>query len=204
VSEQAAPTAQDYYDRVVAAADGERRLGLPDQSGWDIFPFEQDSLRVKPLGDLTLPEPPRAGEGGSECPRCSDPEKNVVWGNERWVLVAFGPQRLPFATMLMPREHLDFGDLSDGMAAELGMLTVRITRAVEALDAIGRVHLYKIGDGGSHLHAFLLARPAGILQLRGSCLTLWEEMLPVVPEEDAAAVLAVAVEALADLGEPRL
>ena len=38
----------------------------------------------------------------------------------------------------------------------------------------------------------------------GSCLTLWEEMLPVVPPEDVAAVLAVAVEALADLGEPRI
>ena len=71
-----------------------------------------------------------------------------MWGNERWVLTTFGEPRLPFAVMLMPREHLDFGDLSDGMAAELGMLAVRITRAVEALDAIGRVHLYKIGDGG--------------------------------------------------------
>ncbi len=198
------PTAQDFYDRAVAAADPERRLGVPDQRGWAIFPFEQERLRVKPLDELTLPEPPRTGEGGSECWRCTNPDKDVVWENERWVLTAFGPQRLPFATMLMPREHLDFGDLSDGMAAELGMLAVRITRAVEALDAIGRVHLYKIGDGGSHLHAFLLARPAGMLQLRGSCLTLWEEMLPVVPPDDVAAVLAVAVDALAELGEPRV
>jgi diadenosine tetraphosphate (Ap4A) HIT family hydrolase len=196
-------TPQEFYQRAVAAADAERRLPVPDQSGWDIFPFEQESLRVKPLGQLTLPEPPRGGEGGNECSRCSNPDKDVVWGNERWVLVPFGPQRLPFAVMLMPREHLDFGDLSDGMAAELGMLAVRITRAVEALDSIGRVHLYKIGDGGAHLHAFLLARPAGMLQLRGSCLTLWEEMLPVVPPEDVAAVLAVAVDALADLGEPQ-
>ena len=83
--------------------------------------------------------------------------------------------------MLMPRDHLDLGDLSDGMAAELGVLAVRVTRAVEALDAIGRVHLYKFGDGGAHLHAFLLGRPAGLLQLRGSNLALWEEMLPVLP-----------------------
>ena len=70
------------------------------------------------------------------------------------------------------------------MAAELGVLAVRMTRAVEALDAVGRVHLYKFGDGGAHLHAFLLGRPAGMLQLRGSCLTLWDEMLPEVPAEE--------------------
>ena len=204
MSERAVPTAQDFYDRAVAAADAERRLPVPDQAGWDIFPFEHESLRVKALGPLTLPEPPRGGEGGSECWRCTNPDKDVVWENERWVLTAFGTTRLPFAVMLMPREHLDFGDLSDGMAAELGMLSVRIVRAVEALDGIGRVHLYKIGDGGAHLHAFLMARPAGMLQLRGSCLTLWEEMLPELPADDAAAILAVAVDALAELGEPRV
>ena len=204
MSERAEPTAQEFYDRAVAAAAAEGRLPLPDQAGWDIFPFEQDSLRVKPLEPLTLPEPARAGEGGSECWRCANPDRDVVWGNERWVLTSFGPSRLPFAAMLMPREHLDLGDLSDGMAAELGMLSVRVVRAVEALDAIGRVHLYKFGDGGAHLHAFLLGRPAGMLQLRGSCLTLWEEMLPVIPPEDAAAIIAVAVEALAELGEPRV
>jgi hypothetical protein len=106
--------------------------------------------------------------------------------------------------MLMPRKHLDLGDLDDAMAAELGVLSVRMVRAVEALEAVGRVHLYKFGDGGAHLHAFLLGRPAGMLQLRGSCLTLWEEMLPLQPSEDRAAVLAVAVDALADLGESRL
>ena len=47
-------------------------------------------------------------------------------------LAAASPEtRLPFAAMLMPREHLDLGDLSDGMAAELGVLTVRVVRAVE-------------------------------------------------------------------------
>lgn len=161
-------TAQQFYERAVAAADGEGRLPLPAQSMWEIFPFEPESLRVKPLDPLTLPEPPRNGEGGDGC----------------W------------------REHLDLGDLDDDMAAELGVLAVRVVRAVEALDSIGRVHLNKFGDGGAHLHAFLLGRPAGVLQLRGSNLALWEEMFPVVPEDAAAAVVAVAVGALADLGEP--
>jgi hypothetical protein len=88
------------------------------------------------------------------------------------------------------------------MAAELGVLSVRVACAVEALDPIGRVHVNQFGDGGAHLHLRLLARPADLLQLRGSNLDLWEEMLPVVPDEEAAAVMAVAVDAFADLGTP--
>lgn len=195
-------TAQQFYERAVAAADGEGRLPLPTQSMWEIFPFEPESLRVKPLDPLTLPEPPRNGEGGDGCWRCEHPLDGAAWANERWTLTPFREARLPFAAMLMPREHLDLGDLDDDMAAELGVLAVRVVRAVEALDSIGRVHLNKFGDGGAHLHAFLLGRPAGVLQLRGSNLALWEEMFPVVPEDVAAAVVAVAVGALADLGEP--
>jgi hypothetical protein len=198
------PTPQDFHDRAVAAADAEGRLPLPEQAMWEIFPFEPGSLRVKPLDPLTLPEPPRNGEGGADCWRCTNPERDVVWANERWVLTPFEQSRLPFGVMLMPRKHLDLGDLDDAMAAELGVLSVRMVRAVEALEAVGRVHLYKFGDGGAHLHAFLLGRPAGMLQLRGSCLTLWEEMLPLQPAEDRTAVLAVAVDALVDLGESRL
>jgi diadenosine tetraphosphate (Ap4A) HIT family hydrolase len=198
------PSPQDFHDRAVAAADAEGRLPLPEQAMWEIFPFEPDSLRVKPLDPLTLPEPPRNGEGGAGCWRCTYPDESVVWANERWTLMPFDRPRLPFAAMLMPRAHLDLGDLDDAMAAELGVLAVRVVRAVEALDAIGRVHLNKFGDGGAHLHAFLLGRPAGLLQLRGSNLALWEEMFPVVPHADAAAVVAVAVDALADLGESRL
>jgi diadenosine tetraphosphate (Ap4A) HIT family hydrolase len=194
------PTPQDFHARAVAHADADGRLPVPEQSMWDIFPFEPDSLRVKPLEPLTLPEPPRNGEAGRQCWRCEHPDDGSAWSNERWSLVPMQQPRLPFAAMVMPREHLDLGDLDDAMAAELGVIAARVARAVESLDAVGRVHLYKFGDGGAHLHAFLFGRPAGVLQLRGSCLTLWEEMLPSVPDEEAAAVLQVAVAALADLG----
>jgi len=204
VGRVAVPTPQQFHDRVLAQADPQRRLQVPEQAWWEIFPFEPDSLVVKPLDPLTLPEPPRAGEGGVGCARCADPDADAVWANERWTLVAFGEPRLPLSVMVMPREHLDFGDLGDPMAAELGVISARVARAVEALDGIGRMHVYKIGDGGAHLHQFLLARPAGMLQLRGSCLTLWEEMLPVVPPDESAAVLRVAVGALEDLGKGRL
>ena len=198
------PTPEQFHERAVAHADDTGRLSVPEQAWWEIFPFEPESLVVKPLDPLTLPEPPRAGEGGVDCARCADPEADVVWVNDRWMVVAFGESRLPLSVMVMPREHLDFGDLDDAMAGELGVISARVARAVEALDSIGRLHVYKIGDGGAHLHQFLLARPAGLLQLRGSCLTLWEEMLPVVPPEESAAVLRVAVGALDDLGESRL
>lgn len=197
------PTPQQFHDRALAHADDERRLPLPDQSMWEIFPFEPDSLTVKPLDPLTLPEPPREGEGGTGCWRCAHPDEGVVWSNQRWLLVRFEQSRLPLAVMLMPREHLDLGDLDDTMAAELGVLTVRMVRAVEALELVGRAHVYKFGDGGAHLHAFVIARPAGMLQLRGSCLTIWDEMLPEVPADETAAVLEVAVRALDGLGESR-
>jgi len=45
------------------------------------------------------------------------------------------------------------------------------------------VHVNKWGDGGAHLHVVVIARPEGLLQLRGSELALWEEMLPRYPQD---------------------
>lgn len=197
-------TPQDFYAHVRAAADSKGRLPVPEQAMWEIFPFEPDSLQVKPLDGLELPEPPRGGEGDRPCWRCERPDEDVAWSNERWLMVGFGdPTGLPFAAMLMPREHLDLGDLDDETAAELGVIAARVTRAVEALPQIGRVHVNKFGDGGAHLHVFLAGRPAGMAQLRGSNLWLWEEMLPRTPAELAAETLRVAAEALFDLGGVR-
>ncbi|MDQ1712684.1 MAG: hypothetical protein QOE45_2134 [Frankiaceae bacterium] len=191
-------TPEEFYARAVAHADGERRLPMPAQSMWEIFPFELDGLRTKPLDPPVLPEPPRNGEGGTPCRACDHLDEGVAWSDERWVLTGFGePLGLPFGAALMPRAHLDLGDLDEVHAAELGMLTVRIDRAVNALDGIGRVHVNKWGDGGAHLHLMFFARPAGLLQLRGSNLPLWEEMLPRFPEEETAANLRTVARALA-------
>jgi hypothetical protein len=114
------------------------------------------------------------------------------------VLSDFGePLGVPLGAILAPREHLDFGDLDDDMAAEMGMLAVRLDRAIRGLGGIGRVHVYKWGDGGAHLHLIFLARPEGLLQLRGSNLAMWEEMLPRVPAETAAADLRAVAATLA-------
>jgi hypothetical protein len=191
----------ELWARVREHADDELRLPVPPQSMWEIFPFEHEDLRVKPFEPPVVPEPPRHGEGGVGCGRCEDPERDVVWSDERWVLAGFGePVGLPFAAMLMPRAHLDLGDLDETHAAEMGVLAVRIDRAVRALGHIGRVHLNKWGDGGAHLHLVLMARPEGFMQLRGSNLARWEEMLPRVEPDVAAADLRAVALALAAQG----
>ncbi|QIK74982.1 hypothetical protein [Nocardioides piscis] len=179
-------TAEEFHARVAAATDEQGRLPVAIElmPGWDIFPFELDGLRVKPLEPLADSDPPRQGEDPADC-GCRQPDKQarqVVWSNERWILKLLD-MRLPVALILMPREHYDLADLPDDLAAELGRLTVAITAAVEELPSVGRCHGARIGDGSAHLHPFFFGRPARMLQLRGSTLLDWEENLPPVPEE---------------------
>jgi diadenosine tetraphosphate (Ap4A) HIT family hydrolase len=193
-------TPDETYSRALAAADGEGRLPAPPASEWDVFPFELDGLMTRRLQRPVLPEPPRSGEDPADCSRCADPEAGAVWSDERWVLVGMRDLALPFGALLMPRAHLDLGDLDDEHAAELGLLVVRIDRAVRALGSIGRVHVCKWGDGAAHLHVFFLARPEGLLQLRGSNLALWEEMLPRMPQDVLDADLRAVATTLAASG----
>jgi hypothetical protein len=194
-------TPEQFYARALAHADAEGRLPMPEQSMWEIFPFELEGLRTKPFEPPVLPEPPRNGEHGAGCWRCENPDKGVVWSDERWTFSGFGePLGVPFGGALEPKAHLDLGDLDDTHAAEMGRLVVRVERAVRGLGDIGRVHVNKWGDGGAHLHVNFMARPAGLLQLRGSLLTLWEEMLPRMPEEVVAADLRTVAHALAAEG----
>lgn len=120
----------------------------------------------------------------------------MVWSDERWLLARMDEQlRLPFAAMLMPRQHLDLGDLDDAHAADLGRLTVLLDRVVRRLPDVERCHVNKWGDGGAHLHVAFLGRPTGMLQLRGSNLALWDDMLPPLPAAAADEALhAVAAE----------
>jgi diadenosine tetraphosphate (Ap4A) HIT family hydrolase len=190
-------TPEEFYAHALTAADSEGRLPIPDQAGWEIFPFEPDSLTVKALEPPVLPEPPRSGEGDQPCWRCANPDKNIVWSNERWVLARMTePPGVPFVAVLESRTHLDLGDLDDELAAEMGVLIVGLERAIRALDGVERVHVYRFGDGGSHLHVWLMARPSGLLQTRGSNLPLWDDLLPAIPEDVYAADLATVVAAL--------
>jgi hypothetical protein len=185
----------EFYDHALSAADSERRLPLARMTGWDISPFEQGGLRVSPLRPPVLPEPARQGEDPSDCSSCRSRDDGI-WLNDRWRLTRIAGVGVPLVLMLHPRDHYDMGDLPDEMAAELGVLTTHIVRHVEALPNISRSHVYRIGDGGAHLHVWFFARPEGQAQLYGSWLVVWDDLLPEYPADVADADAATVKEAL--------
>jgi diadenosine tetraphosphate (Ap4A) HIT family hydrolase len=163
--------------RAAAAENPDGRLELPDVTTWAIFPFE-GSLKVKALDDLSLPEPPRAGAGGVDCRACESGVADALWTDGRWLVRApHAPEALP-SVYLEPVDHLDLTDLDEEAAAQLGRLIVGVARALETLPGVGRVHVNRWGDGSEHLHVWIVARPAGVLQLRGSSLPDWIDVLP--------------------------
>ena len=184
-------TPEEFYEHALAAADGEHRLPLARMTGWDISPFEQDGLRVVPLRPPVVPEPPRHGEDPSDCGSCRARDEGV-WFDEHWRLTRIGGVGVPLVLMLHPRDHYDLADLPDELAAELGVLTTHIARHIQVLPHIARSHVYRIGDGGAHLHIWFFARPEGQAQLYGSWMVVWDDLLPEYPaavaESDAATV----------------
>ena len=189
----------EFYELALGATDGEGRLPLSRMTGWEVFPFERDGLRVVRLEEPQLPEPPRQGEDANTCRACGD-EGGGVWSNERWKLSVFeSTSGAPLVMMLQTRHHFDLTDLPDELAAEMGQLIVRIARAIEKLPHIARAHVSRWGDGGAHLHIFFFARPAGFPQLRGTCFAIWDDLLPSTPvairNADAQFVVAALNEA---------
>ena len=182
-------TAEEFHARVAAATDAEGRLPVAIEAmpGWDIFPFELDGLRIKPLEPLQDVEPPREGEDPADC-SCRQPmpperAAQVAWRNERWLLVALG-MKLPVSLILRPRRPLRHRRPAgrhgrrDGPADGGGS-----PPRSRSCPASGRCHIGRYGDGGAHAHPFFFGRPARMAQLRGSCLLDWEENLPEVPED---------------------
>ncbi|WBC13148.1 hypothetical protein O7600_18510 [Micromonospora sp. WMMA1998] len=173
---------------------------VPDFTQWPSFPFEGD-LRVKQIDDPVAVEPPRRGEADRECTACNAPDEAYIWVGERWRVRAMDrPTGLPMVLILESRSHLDLGDLPNLLAAELGVMTVRLERAVRSLDGVARVHVNRWGDGSAHLHMWFLARPYGRLQLRGTFLSLWDSILPPISEEQWRENLAMVAAWLAEFG----
>src|SRR5262245_43194619 len=130
-------------------------------------------------------EPPRQGEDPSTCLACTAPDDAYIWISDRWrVRATETPTGLPMVLILESRSHLDLGDLPNLLAAELGVMTVRLERAIRSLDEVAQVHVNRWGDGSAHLHLWFLGRPAGRLQLRGPFLAMWDEILEPVPEAE--------------------
>ena len=185
----------EFYDHALAAGDSEGRLPLARMTGWDISPFEPAGLRVAPLRPPVLPETARHGEDPADCNSCRSQDEGI-WFSDRWRLSRIGGVGVPLVLMLHPLDHYDMGDLPDDLAAELGVLTTHIVRHVEALPHIARSHVYRIGDGGAHLHVWFFARPQGQAQLYGSWLVVWDDLLPEYPAHVADADAAIVADSL--------
>ena len=189
-------TPEEFHAHALAACDEDGRLPLARMTGWDISPFEQEGLRVSRLRPPVVPDPPRHGEDPADCGSCARRDEGL-WLDEHWRLTRIGGVGVPLVLMLHPRDHHDMGDLPDDLAAEHGVLQTHLVRHVEALDGISRCHVYRIGDGGAHLHTWLFARPEGQSQLYGSWLVVWDDLLPTYPDDVAEADARTVAAALA-------
>jgi hypothetical protein len=187
---------EEFYAHALAAADTEKRLPLSRMTAWEISPFEQAGLTVSALRPPVLPEPPRHGEDPADCGSCRRRDEGL-WLDEHWRLSRVPGVGVPLALMLHPRDHHDLADLPDELAAELGVLTVHLSRHIQALPHIARAHVYRLGDGGAHLHVWFFARPEGQSQLYGSWLVVWDDLLPEYPEDVAGADAVTVARALA-------
>jgi diadenosine tetraphosphate (Ap4A) HIT family hydrolase len=152
------------------------------------LPYAEPLVAREP-GPRQLPEPPRRGEpGGAPCAICEGKTTPPLWSDDNWTLHAPVGGSLPGAVWLASREHVDsFADLPEHLAADFGRVVARAERGILALGDVGRVHLYRWGDGGAHFHVWLLPRPLGMLEAAGMMLPLWEDVLPNVPDEELAA-----------------
>ncbi|KJK48763.1 hypothetical protein, partial [Saccharothrix sp. ST-888] len=113
----------------------------------------------------------------ADCQQCSRTDNSFLWTDSHWPLSGrTGTTAVPSMLLLMPRAHHGLADLPPARAARVGSRLQRMRRAVMSLGGIGRVHVYKWGDGSAHLHIWMVARPEGLMQLRGACLPLWEDV----------------------------
>jgi diadenosine tetraphosphate (Ap4A) HIT family hydrolase len=197
-------SAEEVYARVIAAVGPDGHLPTPPIGDWDVFPWEAVDGKVVPK-TLRPPsdEPVRDGESDDKpCHACAgfDPAR-VVWEDERWVLTHGGqPSGLPLVLVLHTREHLDFGDFDDDLASECGRISNRLTRIIEHLPDIGRVHMNRWGDGGSHFHLWFFVRTARLPNVLGSFAVEWDEILPPGPEDVWRADLHTVATKLANWG----
>jgi hypothetical protein len=160
-------------------------LPLPDFVSWPIFPFVGD-LRVRDVQPRRSEDYPRDGEpGGSPCGACVAPDDEYLWVDEHWrVKPPLRRSGAPVLLFLETREHLDLDDFDEERAAEMGRMIVRLDRAIQAAGGIGRVHVNRWGDGGSHFHLWFYGRPVGDTQMIGFCLPLWAMTLPPTSERE--------------------
>lgn len=197
-------SAAEIHARAAAAAGSDGHLPAPSMTEWEIFPWEvvDGAIRPKALQEPAA-EAPRNGEpGGSDCSACAGfAAERIVWEDEDWVLTREEkPTGLPMVVVLHSRVHLDAGEFDDDQASTFGRITNRLVRIISALDGVGRVHVNRWGDGGSHFHVWFFARPRGFAQIKGSYAVEWDDILPPVDEEVLRADLHTVATKLANWG----
>ena len=152
------------------------------------LPYAEPLTLVDPA-ELVVPEPPRRGEAGGEpCFPCSsDSDSNLIWSDDTWTLHNPGQTGLPGSVWLASRTHFDsFADMPADVAATFAGVCGRVERAVLSLGDVGRVHVYRWGDGGAHFHVWFVPRPLGRLDMSGPQLMAWEDVLPPASAEQIA------------------
>jgi diadenosine tetraphosphate (Ap4A) HIT family hydrolase len=187
-----AETPEQFFARTSAAG-----LRTPPVQEWASWPFE-GGVTPKALVP-PAPEPPRMGVGGVDCEACARPDADCFWTDERWRLLEQGPGGLPFVCILEPRVHIDApGDADPDFAREMGWMIARVEQAVRAIGHIERVHVSRFGDGAEHMHWWFIARPADQAQFAMMTAVIWDDVLPLVPQDvwdDNKAAVAAAMDA---------
>lgn len=179
-----------WYARVEAAldADGTLAASPPDSfARWDAFPFEiAEDARTRPVLPLTATDRARVGDDPAECPCVTwhaQDDPKLLWRNEHWRLQRVDRTGLPIIVILEPIAHLDLTSLPDDLAAEFGLLAVRLAAAIESLPSVGRCHVSRWGDGGAHGHVWFIGRPLRHPQVVGSVAVVWDDLLPALPDD---------------------
>ena len=193
-----ADPAEVWRGRVQGHLDAAGRPPLGAMADWEVFPFERDGLVPKALGERVVPEPSRA-RTADVCGTCRALARDelVLHTGTRLAVIRPGGTSLVFVANVVARGHERLDDLGDAADEELGRLVGRTYRALRALPGVGNVQVSKWENGGGHLSVNVLARPLGVLELRGSNLPTWADMLPNIPQEEYDARADVVRAALA-------
>jgi diadenosine tetraphosphate (Ap4A) HIT family hydrolase len=119
---------------------------------------------------------------------CEGHATEAVWSDAHFTMHPPVGGSLPGTVWVASTEHVDsFCDLSPAAAAAFGPMVARVERAILARGDVGRVHLYRWGDGGALFHVWFLPRPLGMLEANGAMLPLWEDVLPNVTDDELLA-----------------
>ncbi|MHB1595184.1 MAG: hypothetical protein ACYCO9_11620 [Streptosporangiaceae bacterium] len=168
------------------------------------IPYEEPLITRQP-GPRVIPEPPRRGEpGGDPCGICTGMAADPVWADHLWSLHPPVGGSLPGVVWMASRQHVDsFCDLPAEAAEDFGRMAAAVERSICSLGDVGRVHLYRWGDGGAHFHVWFIPRPLGMLEARNMMLPLWEDVLPNLSDEELRTAAERVAAALAKERAPR-